>query len=60
MSSLPVEESSSNDFEQNLISNVTIDESTNELTSPDITHVNIRFTIALAVPAGKFYQSIKT
>ena len=38
-------------IEQNLVSNVTVD----ELSSPDITHVNIRFTIALAVPAGKFY-----
>jgi hypothetical protein len=50
MSSSPIVESALNHIEQNLISNVTIEKS-----SPvNATHVNIRFTIALAVPVGKF------
>jgi hypothetical protein len=42
--------SSLNDLQENLISNVTIEPS-----SSNTKYVSIRFTIALAVPAGKFY-----
>jgi hypothetical protein len=54
MSSLQVIESSSNDFQQNCVSNVSIESS-----SADLTYVNIQFTIALAVPAGKFCLKTK-
>jgi hypothetical protein len=50
MSSLPIDEIS----ERHLISNVTIEKSPTESSSLNSTHVNIRFTIALAVPTGKF------
>ena len=56
MSLSPEVDSSSNNIEDNFISNGTIEKS-----SPsNDTHVNIRFTIALAIPAGKFYARINT
>jgi len=36
----------------NLLSNITVEQSS--INSINDSHVNIRFTIALAVPAGKF------
>lgn len=36
-----------------LVSNVSIEKSTTSSTSSNTNHVHIRFTIALAVPAGK-------
>jgi hypothetical protein len=55
MSLLSTIESLSNNIENNLISNVTIEKSfTESYSSLNSNHVNIRFTIALAVPAGKF------
>jgi hypothetical protein len=51
MSSLQVIESSSNDFQQNFVSI--------ESSSANLTYVNIQFTIALAVPAGKFCLKTK-
>ena len=54
MSLSPVVESLSSNTEQNLSSYVTIQKSADE-SSSQINHVNIRFTIALAVPVGKFY-----
>ncbi|CAF0826393.1 unnamed protein product [Rotaria sordida] len=45
-----VESPSSSDIERHLNSNVTIETSTTESSNANINHVNIRFTIALAVP----------
>jgi hypothetical protein len=48
-----IETSSSADIEPNGITANSTTES-----SSKITHVDIRFTLALAVPAGKFYERI--
>ncbi|CAF1074162.1 unnamed protein product [Rotaria sp. Silwood1] len=50
MSLSPIVESSS-DIERHLSSNVIIERPTTESTSSNMNHVNIRFTIAFAVPA---------
>jgi hypothetical protein len=55
MSLLSNVESSSNNIEHNLISNITIEKYFTESSSSiNSNYINIRFTIALAVPAGKF------
>ncbi|CAF2491807.1 unnamed protein product [Rotaria sp. Silwood2] len=48
--SLPTIVESSSNIERHLSSNVTIERPTSESSSSNINHVNIRFTIALAVP----------
>lgn len=56
MSLSPIAESSSSNVEHSLMSNVTIEKPVTESPGSNIDYVNIRFTIALAVPVGKCYK----